>query len=58
MKLVLMVLIKKKEFFPLSDYPIDTNANGSGIIYNMCDDDGYSLVPFASVGMPKNTSLA
>jgi hypothetical protein len=53
-----MELIKKKEFFQLSDYPIDTNANGSGIIYSMCDDDGYSLVPFASVGMPKNFSLA
>jgi hypothetical protein len=48
-----MELIKKKEFFPLSEYPIDISANGNGIIYSMCDDDDYSLVPSASVGMQK-----
>jgi len=57
-KAVLMELIKKKDFFPLSDYPINTKANGNGIIYSVCEDDGHPLVPFASVGMPINTSLA
>jgi hypothetical protein len=54
-KVVLMELIKEKNLFPLTDFPIDAMANGNSVIYQMRKDDNHSIVTYASVGILGNT---
>ena len=51
-KPVLIKLAKKKRLFPLSDFPIDPNADGNGDIYRLSEDDDHQFALYESIGMP------
>ena len=51
-KTVLIELAKKKELFPLSDFPVDPKTDGNGVIYRLSEDDDHRFALYASIGMP------
>jgi len=51
-KELLIDLAKKEDLFPLSDFPVDPETDGNGVIYRLSEDDDHRFALYASVGMP------
>jgi len=48
----LIELATKDGLFPLSDFPLDPQTDGNGVIYRLSEDDDHRFALYASVGMP------
>ncbi len=49
---LLIDLATKDELFPVTDFPIDPETDGNGVIYRLSEDDDHRFALYASIGMP------